>query len=361
MCVWSQLPAAFLRRGTQKKGTHIMTGIKAFLERKNVRLHPKTYFIDAMGAMAFGLFASLLIGTIFATLGDKTGIPLFLTISEYAQSATGAALGVSIAHALGAPQLVLFSSATVGIAGNALGGPVGAFLSTIVAAELGKLISKETRVDILATPAVTIISGVVVAQFAGPGVSAFMTAFGGLVKSATEMQPFLMGILVSVLIGVALTLPISSAAICIMLSLDGLAGGAATAGCCAQMIGFAIMSLPENGMGGLLAQGLGTSMLQMGNIVKNPRIWIPPTLASAITGPMATVLFHLENIPAGSGMGTCGLVGPIGIYTAMGGGAAMWTGIAVVCFFAPAILTWIFGQVFRKAGWIREGDLKLNL
>lgn len=354
-----------------------MTGIKAFLERKNVRLHPKTYFIDAMGAMAFGLFASLLIGTIFATLGDKTGIPLFLTISEYAQSATGAALGVSIAHALGAPQLVLFSSATVGIAGNALGGPVGAFLSTIVAAELGKLISKETRVDILATPAVTIISGVVVAQFAGPGVNAFMTAFGGLVKSATEMQPFLMGILVSVLIGVALTLPISSAAICIMLSLDGLAGGAATAGCCAQMIGFAIMSLPENGMGGLLAQGLGTSMLQMGNIVRNPKIWIPAIVTSMITGPIATCVFKLEMNGAAinSGMGTCGLCGPIGVWTgwlepsadAVANGAVAldptwfdYLGLVLVCFVLPAVICWALGLLCRKLGWIKEGDLKLD-
>lgn len=337
------------------------TGIKAFLKRKNVNITVKTYFIDALGAMAFGLFASLLIGTIFATLGEKTSITIFNTIADYAKSATGAALGVSIAYALHAPQLVLFSAATVGIAGNALGGPVGALVATIIATELGKIVSKETRVDILVTPGVTIISGVLMAQFVGPGVSAFMTAFGNLVKTATEMQPFFMGILVSALIGIALTLPISSAAICIMLSLDGLAGGAATAGCCAQMIGFAILSFRENGVGGLLAQGLGTSMLQMGNIVKNPKIWIPPTLASMVTGPVATMVFRLENIPAGSGMGTCGLVGPIGVYTAMGGGANMWLGILLVCFVLPAILTWIFGEALRKMGWIKDGDLKLDL
>ncbi len=336
------------------------TGIKAFLERKQIVLKPRTYFIDAMGAMAFGLFASLLIGTIFATLGEKTGIQIFHVISEYAKGATGAALGVSIAYALKSPQLVLFSAATVGIAGNALGGPVGAFVSAIVAAELGKAVSKETRIDILVTPGVTIISGVLVAQFAGPGVSAFMTAFGNLVKTATEMQPFFMGILVSALIGIALTLPISSAAICIMLSLDGL-GGAATAGCCAQMIGFAVLSFRENGIGGLLAQGLGTSMLQMGNIVKNPRIWIPPTLASMVTGPIATMVFRMKNIPSGSGMGTCGLVGPIGVYTAMEGGAGMWTAILFVCFLLPAVLTWIFGEILRRTGWIKEGDLKLEL
>ena len=221
------------------------TGVKEFLKQKNVTPSLKTYFIDAMGAMAFGLFASLLIGTIFATLGEKTGIQIFNTIAEYAKGATGAALGVSIAYALKAPQLVLLSAATVGIAGNALGGPVGAFVASIIAVELGKIVSKETRVDILVTPGVTIISGVFMAQFVGPGVSAFMTAFGNLVKTATLMQPFFMGILVSALIGIALTLPISSAAICIMLSLDGLAGGAATAGCCGQMIGFAVLSFRE--------------------------------------------------------------------------------------------------------------------
>ena len=337
------------------------TGITEFLKRKNVNITARTYLFDALGAMAFGLFASLLIGTIFGTLGEKTQITLFNTIAEYCKSATGAALGVSIAYALHAPQLVLFSAATVGIAGNALGGPVGALVSTVISTELGKLVSKETRVDILVTPGVTIISGVLMAQFVGPGVSAFMTAFGNLVKTATEMQPFFMGILVSALIGIALTLPISSAAICIMLSLDGLAGGAATAGCCAQMIGFAILSFGENGIGGLLAQGLGTSMLQMGNIVKNPRTWIPPTLASMVTGPVATCLFRMENIPAGSGMGTCGMVGPIGVYTAMGGGASMWLGILLVCFLLPAVLTWIFGEILRKLQWIRPGDLKLDL
>ncbi len=336
-------------------------GFKAFLRKKGVNITVRTYLIDAMGAMAFGLFASLLIGTIFATLGEKSHIPLFNVIADYAKGATGAALGVSIAYALKAPQLVLFSAVTVGITGNTLGGPVGALVSTIAAAELGKLVSRETRVDILVTPAVTIISGILVAQFVGPGVSAFMTAFGSLVKTATEMQPFVMGILVSALIGIALTLPISSAAICIMLTLDGLAGGAATAGCCAQMIGFAVMSFQENGVGGLLAQGLGTSMLQMGNIVKNPKIWIPPTLASMVTGPVATIVFQMQNIPAGSGMGTCGLVGPIGVYTAMGGGRKMWLGILLVCFILPAILTWIFGEMLRKIGWIKDGDLKLDL
>ena len=336
--------------------------VKDFLKRKQINISVQTYLIDALGAMAFGLFASLLIGTIFGTLGEKTGLEIFNTIAVYAKGATGAALGVSIAYALKAPQLVIFSAATVGIAGNELGGPVGALVATIIAAELGKAVSKETRVDILVTPGVTIIFGVLTAQFIGPGVSAFMTAFGDLVKTATVMQPFFMGIVVSALIGIALTLPISSAAICIMLSLDGLAGGAATAGCCAQMIGFAVLSYRENGFGGLLAQGLGTSMLQMPNIVRNPKIWLAPTLASMVTGPISTMVFKLENIAAGSGMGTCGLVGPIGIYTAMPeGGANMWLGIALVCFLLPAVLTLAFGEIFRRIGWIREGDLKLDL
>lgn len=349
------------------------TGVKEFLKRKNVNITVQTYLIDALGAMAFGLFASLLIGTIFATLGDKTGVALFGTIAGYAKSATGAALGVSIAYALKAPQLVLFSAATVGIAGNELGGPVGALVATVVAAELGKIVSKETRVDIIVTPGVTIISGVLIAQFVGPGVAAFMAAFGNLVKTATEMQPFFMGILVSVIVGIALTLPISSAAICAALSLTGLAGGAAVAGCCAQMIGFAVMSFKENKWGGLFAQGIGTSMLQMGNIVKNPKIWLPPTLASAITGPIATCLFHMEmnGAAVASGMGTCGFVGQIGVYTgwvqdvASGVKAAItpmdWIGMLLVCFVLPAVLTWMIAIPFRKKGWIGENDLKLDL
>ncbi|MBQ5661331.1 MAG: PTS sugar transporter subunit IIC [Lachnospiraceae bacterium] len=344
------------------KNTTNSVTFKEFLKRKQVNITPKIYLIDALGAMAFGLFASLLIGTIFQTLGEKTGIAIFLTIAGYAKGATGAALGVSIAHALKAPNLVLFSAATVGIAGNELGGPVGALVATILAAELGKIVSKETRVDILVTPGVTIIAGVLAAQFVGPGVSRFMTVFGTLVKTATEMQPLFMGILVSTLIGIALTLPISSAAICIMLSLDGIAGGAATAGCCAQMIGFAIMSFKENSWGGLLAQGLGTSMLQIPNIVKNPKIWIPSILTSMITGPISTCIFRLENIPAGAGMGTCGLVGPIGVITAMSdGGVKMWIGILLVCFILPGLLSYIFCEIFRKIGWIKEGDLKIDL
>ncbi len=338
-----------------------MSKFKSFLQRKGVDMTWKAYFVDALGAMALGLFASLLIGTIFQTLGDKTGIEAFETIAKYAKAATGAAIAVAIAYKLGCEGLVLFSAIAVGIAGNELGGPMGAYAAVIVAIELGKMVYKETQVDILVTPAVVIISGVLTAYAVGAPIQRVMTALGTFIENATQMQPFLMGIVVSVVIGMVLTLPISSAAICLAIGLGGLAGGAATAGCCAQMIGFAILSFRENRWGGLIAQGLGTSMLQMGNIVKNPRIWIPVLLTAAITGPVSTCIFHLENIPIGSGMGTCGLVGPIGIYTAMPeGGMNMWLGMALVCFVLPAVLTWFFGLILRKIGWIREGDLKID-
>ena len=338
-----------------------MRNFKAFCERKKVDMTWKAYFVDALGAMALGLFASLLIGTIFQTLGDKTGLDVFVTIAKYAKAATGAAIAVAIAYKLRCEGLVLFSAIAVGIAGNELGGPMGAYVAVLVAIELGKMVYKETQVDILVTPAVVIISGVLVAFAIGPAIGRVMTALGAFIEHATQMQPLLMGIVVSVVIGAVLTLPISSAAICLAIGLGGIAGGAATAGCCAQMIGFAVLSFRENRWGGLLAQGLGTSMLQMGNIVKNPRIWIPPTLAAAITGPLATCVFHLENIPIGSGMGTCGLVGPIGIYTAMPeGGANMWIGMLLICFVLPALLSWLFGMVLRKIGWIKDGDLKIE-
>ena len=255
----------------------------------------------------------------------------------------------------------MFSATVCGIAGNALGGPVGAYVATVISTELGKIVSKETKVDILVTPSVVIISGVLLAMFVGPGINAFMEAFGRFIENATELRPFLMGIIVSVSVGMALTLPISSAALCIAIGLSGIAAGAATAGCCAQMVGFAVMSFKENRWGGLISQGLGTSMLQMPNIIKNPLTWIPPTLAAAITGPISTCVFQLENVPIGAGMGTCGLVGPFGIITAMPeGGTKMWLGILLICFVLPAILTWIFGEIFRKMNWIREGDLKIE-
>lgn len=332
-----------------------------FVHKKGVTLSPKAYFVTAMGAMAMGLFASLLIGTIFSTLGGRLNVPFLTQAADFAKAATGPALGIAIAASLGAPTLVLLSAAAVGYAGNALGGPVGAYLAVLVSTELGKLVSRETKVDILVTPTVTILSGAAVAIFAGPAVSALMTALGDLIMYATELRPVLMGVVVSVIVGIVLTLPISSAALCIMLGLSGIAAGAATAGCCAQMIGFAVMSFSENRWGGLVAQGLGTSMLQMGNIVKNPVLFLPPTLAAAVTGPLASAVFRLENIPAAAGMGTCGLVGPLGMLTVMEPSARFFLGLVLICFVLPALLTPLFALPMRKLGWIRPGDLKLEL
>ena len=352
-----------------------MGKVSAFLKRKNVLFSAKRYGIDAMGAMAQGLFASLLIGTIIKTLGQQLNVQFLIDAGNFAQQVAGPAMAVSIGAALSAPQLVLYSLIAVGMAANKLGGaggPLAVYFITIVASECGKIVSKETKVDILVTPAVTILVGVGLSVLCAPTVGAAASSVGDFIKWATNLQPLLMGILVSVVVGMALTLPISSAAICAALSLTGLAGGAAVAGCCAQMVGFAVMSFRENGVGGLVSQGLGTSMLQMPNIIRNPRTWIPPTLASAITGPIATCLFHLEmNGPAvSSGMGTCGLVGQIGVYTgwlndiAAGTKAAIlpmdWVGLILICFVLPAVLTLLFAFFLRKWGWIKDGDLKLQ-
>lgn len=349
--------------------------IRQFLIRKNIVFSARRYGIDALGAMAQGLFASLLIGTIISTLGQQAGIPFLETAGSYAKAVSGPAMAISIGYALQAPQLVLFSLLAVGQAANELGGaggPLAVLVVTIFAAESGKAVSKETKIDILVTPLVTIFIGILLSVWLAPSIGAGASAVGKLIMWATDLQPFFMGIFVSVIVGVALTLPISSAAICAALSLTGLAGGAAVAGCCAQMVGFAVMSFKENKWGGLVSQGLGTSMLQMGNIVKNPRIWIPPTLASAVTGPIATCIFSMKmNGPAvSSGMGTCGLVGQIGVYTgwltdiAAGTKTAVtamdWTGLILVCFVLPAVLSTVFCEVLRRIGWIREGDLALE-
>ena len=334
-----------------------------FLERKKIKFSFKRYFIDAMGSMAMGLFASLLIGTIFGTIAEHTSLAWLTTVADYCKGATGAAMAVAIGAALEAPSLVLLSLCAVGIGANAVGGPLGTFVAVIIAAELGKMVSKETKVDILVTPAVTILSGLGITALVGPGISYIMTALGNFIMEATKLQPFWMGVVISVVMGMVLTLPISSAAICASLGLVGLAGGAATAGCCAQMVGFAVMSFKENKWGGLAAQGLGTSMLQMGNIMRNPLIWIPPTLAAAVTGPISTCLFKLESgIAVSSGMGTCGLVGPIGVISAEGfGGFMSWLGLILVCVVLPAILTLLFAWPMRKFGLIKENDLKLDL
>ena len=348
-----------------------MSKVKEFLKRKNVIISAHRYGIDAMGAMAQGLFASLLIGTIISTLGSQLGIQFLVDAGKFASSVAGPAMAVSIGYALQAPQLVLFSLIAVGAAANQLGGaggPLAVYLIAIAACECGKLVSKETKVDILVTPAVTILVGAGLSELFAPAIGAAASSLGKLIMWATELQPFAMGILVSVLVGIALTLPISSAAICAALGLTGLAGGAAVAGCCAQMIGFAVMSYKENGVGGLISQGIGTSMLQMPNIIRNPKVWIAPTLTSAITGPIATCLFHLQmNGPAvSSGMGTCGLVGQIGVYTGWisdieaGTRAAItaadWLGLILICFVLPAVLTLIFGNIERRIGWRKRSE-----
>lgn len=348
-----------------------MQKIKAFFKRKDIEFSFKRYFIDALGAMAQGLFASLLIGTIISTIGQQFGIESLVTVGTYAKGAQGAAMAVAIGYALKCPPLVLFSLTSVGVAANELGGAGGAFavlIITIIAAELGKAVSKETKLDIIVTPIVTICSGILVAMVIAEPIGTAAKYLGELIMLATTLQPFWMGIIVSVIVGIALTLPISSAAICAGLSLTGLAGGAALAGCCAQMVGFAVMSFRENRWGGLLAQGLGTSMLQMGNIVKNPKIWAAPILTSAIVGPISTCLFKIEmnGAPVSSGMGTCGLVGQIGTYTGwvsdgISIGAFHWVGMLLTHFILPAIICWVLGLFFRKIGWIKEGDLKLDL
>ena len=368
-----------------------MKSLKKFLKDKDIVLSPKRYGIDALGAMAQGLFCTLLVGTILDTIGKQFGIELLTrvivsvkqgqnvlnyTIGGLASAMVGPGIAIAIGCALHAPAMVLFSLIPVGFAANAMGGaggPLAVYVVALVASEAGKIVSKETKIDILVTPIVTILVGIGLAGLVVAPIGKGASAVGSAIMWATELQPFLMGILVSVMVGMALTLPISSAAICAALNLTGLAGGAAVAGCCAQMVGFAVMSYKENRFGGLVAQGIGTSMLQMPNIIRRPLIWLPPTLASAITGPIATCLFKLEmnGAAVSSGMGTCGLVGQIGVYTgwvndiAAGTKAAItpldWAGLVLVCFVLPGILSFIFCEIFRKKGWIRQNDLKLDL
>ena len=357
-----------------------MDKFRAFLRHKNIIFSGRRYGIVALSAMAQGLFCSLLIGTIIKTLGTQFGVQMFVDIGTYAMAVSGPAMAVAIGYALQAPPMVLFSLAAVGWAANAeggAGGPLAVLIIAIIAAECGKAVSKETKIDLLVTPAVTIMIGVALAKLIAPPIGTAASAFGLMIDRATRLRPFWMGIAVSVLVGVALTLPISSAAICSVLQLTGLAGGAAVAGCCAQMVGFAVMSFKENRWGGLVSQGLGTSMLQMPNIIRNPRIWIAPIVCSAITGPLATCLLHLEmnGAPINSGMGTCGLCGQIGVWTgwvapsaeaAAKGAVAIqptgfdWLGLVLISFVLPAILCPLLNAVCRKLGWVKDGDLTLN-
>ena len=349
----------------------------SFLKRKDIEISAKRYLQDALSAMALGLFGSLLIGVIFDTLGTQT-VNLFgdnavsafcVEIGGIAKTYMGAAIGVAVAWSLKAPPLVLFTSVVTGMMGATMtgfgidvaGGPAGAFVAVALGAEFGKMVSKETKVDILVTPAVTLIMGGIGAKLIGPAIGWCMLKLGDLIMTATEWQPFVFGIVISVVVGLALTAPISSAALCIMLDLSGLAAGAATVGCCAQMVGFAVASYKENGVGGLVAQGLGTSMLQISNIIKNPWILLPATLAGAIVGPISTCLLKMTNIPVGAGMGTSGLVGQIGTFTDMGFTLDTLWKVLLIQIVLPAVLTILVDQVLRRTGKIKDGDYKLDL
>lgn len=346
------------------------------------------YLIKGLSGMALGLFSTLLIGTILKQVGSFMPSlwigKMLIMLGTLGTVMTGVGIAIGVAHQLGADKLVLYSSVVNGVVGaygsrlvagvmingtevlfSGPGDPLGAFIGAVIGIEVGRLVSGKTKLDILLTPAVTIFSGSAVAYLVGPTLSQFTALLSQLIKAAMTLQPFLMGIIVSVVMGIFLTLPISSAAIGVILDLSGVAGGAATAGCTAQMVGFAIMSYRENRVNGLVAQGLGTSMLQMPNIIKNPKIWIPPILASAITGPIASVVFQLENVATGSGMGTAGLVGPLLMWQTMSekgiSTGTLLIEILLVCFILPGILTYIFAELLRKMNWIKPNDLQLEL
>lgn len=346
-----------------------MSDFKTFLERKDIRFTSKRYFNEAMTAMALGLFATLPIGLIIKTLGEQSGkvfgdnliSAFFVATGTAAMAMLGPAIGIAVANALKAPSFVLFASVVTGSLGVQFGGPAGAFIAAALGAEFGKAVSKETKVDIIITPAVTIITGGLAASLIGPAIAALMTGLGKIIIHATEMQPFFMGIIVSVIVGLVLVAPISSAALCIMLNLSGIAAGAATIGCCAQMVGFAVISFRENGVGGLVAQGLGTAKLQFPNVLKNPWILVPTTLASAIIGPISTVVFKMTNLAVGAGMGTSGFVGQIATLNSMGFHVKVFLPILLLHFVLPAMIALAADYVMKKTGLIKVGDYQLDL
>lgn len=353
-----------------------MDKLQAFLRRKDIQFSVKRYGLDAFSAMASGLFASLLIGTIFGTIGEQTSLDFFKQIAQFAKGSTGPAMAVAIAYALKSPPLVLFSSLTVGFAANQLGGVGGAlavFVIALLTAEFGKMISKETKLDLIVTPALTIMVGVGLSYLLAPGIGKVAQVLGESIQLATQLQPFWMGMILAFSMGIALTLPISSAAICASLGLSGLAAGAALVGCCTHMVGFAILSFRDNRWSGLVAQGLGTSMLQMPNLVKKPRIALPVLLSSAVLGALSTTLFHFEmNGPSiSAGMGTSGLVGPLGVYSGwlseLEQGVRQdilwqdWFTLFLLCVVLPALSVGLVGFLFRRRNWIQVGDFKLDL
>ena len=331
-----------------------------------IKKYLKRYFVDAMSYMALGLFSSLIVGLIISQLSKIPGLEILATFSGVLAASSpvvGGAIGAAIAYGLKSKPLVVFSCIAVGAFGYELGGPVGAYVSALVANEIARIVSGRTKIDIVVTPLVTIITGGFVSSFAGPYLSEFMTGLGDLINAATQLHPFPMGITVSVLVGLALTAPISSAALCIMLGIDGIAAGAAAVGCAAQMVGFAVTSFKANGMGGLVSQGIGTSMLQFGNIMRHPQIALAPTLAGAVLGPVSTCVLKMTNTPTGAGMGTSGLVGQFGAYSAMAdtfGGTESIVLIVLMHVVAPAILSLFFHFIFKKLGLVKDEYLKLN-
>jgi uncharacterized membrane protein len=317
--------------------------------------------------MAQGLFCSLILGLIIGQIAKIPGLDFLNFIAEALSASSplvGACIGLAIAYGLSCAPLVMISSAITGALGYQFGGPVGAYLAVIVGEELGGLVSRKTPLDIIITPLVTIVAGGLFAKYCCSPINDFMLYLGEVINKATMLSPFMMGIAVSVLVGCALTLPISSVAICVMLGIDGLAAGAATVGCCAQMVGFAVISYRDNGMGGLLSQGLGTSMLQIGNIARKPVIWLAPTLTSAILGPVSTVWLQMTNNALGAGMGTSGLVGPLATFATMteAGAAAGPLTIKILClyFLAPTVISRGIHMLMKKAGWVKAGDMKLE-
>ncbi|HZG71365.1 MAG TPA: PTS sugar transporter subunit IIC [Chondromyces sp.] len=334
--------------------------MREYLHKKGVTLSPRVYFIDALSYMALGLFGSLIIGLIINTIGEQLDWPFFMEMGKLAMSLMGPAIGAAVAFGLKAPPLVLFASIVSGAAGAALGGPAGSYLAALLSTEVGKLVSQTTKVDIIVTPLVTIFSGYTVAAFLGPGINEFMQVFGGWIEWATTQRPVIMGILVAVLMGWALTAPISSAAIAMMLDLNGLAAGAATIGCSAQMIGFAVSSYRENKFGGFIAQGIGTSMLQVPNIIQHPKIMIPPTIAGMVMAPIGTTIWPMVNNAAGAGMGTSGLVGQIMTFTVMGFETQVFLQVFILHFIGPLVISLAISEWMRKKGWIQFGQMKIN-
>lgn len=326
----------------------------------------RRYVVDALSHMALGLFCSLILGLIIGQIAKIPAMDFLMPISVVlsAQSPlVGACIGLAIAMGLQSDKLVSISSAIVGALGYQFGGPVGAYIAVLLGAELGMLVSKRTPVDIILTPMVTILVGGLFAKYCCSPINDVMIYLGSLINSATELNPFMMGIVVAVIVGCALTLPISSAALCIMLQIDGLAAGAATAGCCAQMIGFAVISFKDNNIGGFISQGVGTSMLQIGNIARKPIIWLAPILTSAILGPISTVVFQMRNTPIGAGMGTAGFVGPLDTYAAMSATTPSTILIAEIIglyFVAPAIISYAIHLFMLRRGWVKAGDMKLQ-